>query len=118
MDINTPIHCQLAGSLSRLQQLRYHMDLPEHTRDERLAAKSWIDRHDQDYIKRLDDLFEHTRWCCWVQRAAALLPHLSDELHGPVQMQRSLLVDNDRIRTGTGKSVHIPFRLLDHQMYF
>ena len=94
-------------------------DLRQHLGQEGLSAEPGIDRHDQDDIAEVQDIFDELRRARRVEHHARLLAELPDLAEHPMQMHRGAWLGLDQQMVGAclGEGRKIAFRLDDHQMH-
>ena len=115
-----PPSTSMTGSRPRAsQQASQRADLGQHFGQELLAAKPWIDRHDQHDAAEVEHIFDHLERRRRVQHDACGLPELANLPEGSVQMDRRarLAMNQQMIRAGLGKVLHVTLGLDDHQVH-
>src|SRR5215475_12236002 len=92
-------------------------DLVDRRGDERLAAESGIDRHDQDEIHEIDHRRHGAFGCSGIERDPGLLAERADRLERAVEMRPRLDMHRDDVRAGLSKGLEIRIARRDHQMH-
>ena len=93
-------------------------DLGQHLGQEGLPAKSRIDRHHQDDVAEMQDIFDELRRARRIEHHARLLAERADLAEHPMQVDggAGLGLDQQVIGAGLGEGGEIALRLDDHQM--
>ena len=91
-------------------------DLAERGRDEGLAAKARIDRHDKHQIDHVDDIFDGRDRRARIERDAGLLAERADRLQRAMQMGAGFRMHRDVIAAGLGEGLKIGIGWRDHEV--
>src|SRR5579871_709737 len=110
IDFNTKAYLQ--GSPHRRQLA----DFVQSRRNEFLASKSGIHRHNKNMVHYGEHFFQRTDRRGWINDCARLHAKLPYLVQGPIQMNTSFLVHRDPIGAGVGKCRNVTIRILDHQV--
>ena len=115
----SPPSTSITGSRPRSAHIaRNAPDLGQHLGQEGLAAEAGIDRHHQDDVAEMQDIFDQLRRARRIEHHARLLAERADLAQHPMQMDRraGLGLDQQMIGAGLGEVGEIALRLDDHQM--
>ena len=93
-----------------------HVDFFELRLDELLAAEARIDRHDEDHVEVLQELFDHREARAGIQCDAGLAAGSLDLLHDAVAVLGCLDVERDDVRAGLSEGLDLRLGMLDHQV--
>jgi hypothetical protein len=92
------------------------LDLVDDTGDERLAAKPWVDGHDQQVADKGQDLLHCGEGRCRANCHSGCRAQFLDLNHGPMQVRACFNLNRDRVSTCGDEIRHIAFRFDDHEM--
>jgi len=104
-----------AASVAQAPQLA---DLWQHLGQEGLAAKAGVDRHHQDDVAQVEDLFDERDRTGRVEDRPGLLAERADARQHAVQVngRRRLALDEQVVGAGAGDVFQQALRLDDHQV--
>src|SRR5438552_5697614 len=91
-------------------------DLVDHRGNEALAAKAWIDRHDEDEVEPVQYMPDVIDGRSGIERDAGLLAERLHGLQRAVEMGTRLGMNRDGVGAGLGESFEIAVDWRDHQM--
>src|SRR5690606_16158299 len=86
-------------------------------RDEGLAAKARVDRHQQDQIQAFHDMVQPFQRCGGVEHQPGAAAVVADQRQGAIDVAGCLGVKADDVRAGLGKGRYQGIHRFDHQVY-
>ncbi len=92
-------------------------DAPGAGADVRLSAEPGVHRHHQHQVHEREDLGDRLHRGRGVQRHARPDAALADLLDRPVQVRTGFHVHGEVVGAGLREGVHVPLRVLDHQVH-
>src|SRR5262249_38161886 len=92
----------------------YVAQLVDGCRNERLAAKTGVYRHDENEINQVDDMLDARYRCSRVQGDTGLLAQAADCLQRAMNVRTSFDVNRDYVRAGFRESLKIWIAWRDH----
>jgi hypothetical protein len=117
LEVDAAIDLELTMSVALLQQVPCPLNFRQHAVDEALPTEARVDGHDQQQVDVGEDVFDRRGGRRGVEAHSGLFLVLFDQLHGPMQMRRGFLMDDDDVGTRLNERLDVALRLLDHQVH-
>ena len=101
----------------RVDPASYFGNFFQRMRNERLATKSRIDRHDQNQIDLVHHVIKKMQWRTGIEHQPGLAAVIANQLQRAVDVLGRFLMKTDDVRTGFGKIGNDAIDRFDHQMH-